>query len=185
MRTQVRCKTVRGQTERRRQPLGWLLWPAAPLGPGPEALRWVRAGGGAPGGPQWGAPGNHNSQAPARPSHPDHVTARPESRPRRRLNGLGTWRPSGQGCSPRAHHGGESGRRREKRTRGQAAGAGPLEPLLPAPRVARRPWQRAGEGGVLKALATARTGLGRRERWDWRWLWGFLFICPSCWMSSY
>ncbi|ELK24598.1 hypothetical protein MDA_GLEAN10018175 [Myotis davidii] len=35
---------------------------------------------------------------------------------------------------------------------------------VPGTPSARRPWPRAGEGGVLEALSTARTRLGRRER---------------------
>lgn len=118
--------------------------------------------------------GDHKSQAPARAPRPDHVTAQPRSRSRR-LSGLGAPVPSEQ-TRPRrpaaqhAHHGGESGRLLEERTRGGRWDPGAGDPGHPAV-----PAAPGGEGGVLAAVSTSGTG-------ELAGALGF-FICSSGWES--
>lgn len=145
-------------SKRRRRPACLLLGPAAPLCQGPGARDGCGPGG-APQAAQSGVRlGDHNSQAPARPARHNHVTARPKSQSRQLLDGLGTGSPERAGPCPadtqRAHHGGESGCRREKRARGRRLGPGPWSSSARHPEVSAAPakgWRRGCVGSTANS----------------------------------
>ena len=137
---QVKCKAVRGQIECRWEVARphFLLWPRGAVGLGTWGQAATPGSGRAPGRPELGAAWELQLPGTRAPASPEPRDPAGRGRDPAAVEPTRSQETRARSCGPGARHGGESGRRREKRVWGERPGRG-LRAAVRAPRGACPP----------------------------------------------